>query len=384
VLTSAAIKAHAHGLGFDAVGIAPARTFPELARLREWLDRGSAGEMRYLEKSAETRADIRRFLPSARAVIVTGSVYYTPPRESDASSAKPGTVGDASPSSRSQPARIARYAWGDDYHDVLQHRLEALVGWMQEQAPEPFEARIFVDKHHVQERVFAKHAGLGWIGKNTCLIHPEQGSWVFLAGVAVSLDLDCDASQPDQCGACTLCLDACPTGALVDEYDLDATRCISYLTIEHKGPIPVERRAQLGDHVFGCDICQEVCPYNLAPLGTLDPAWQPRQERDTVRAADLWTLSDAELHARVRGSAMTRASLSRLRRNLAVVLGNSDDPHDREVLDLPGRGVRRAAQSAETPLVHEHVEWARRQQSDAAAAEGEGTLAGEAAVQKVN
>jgi epoxyqueuosine reductase len=359
-LTSAALKAHAQTLGFDLVGIAPAETFPELGRLREWLDRGSAGEMAYLEKSADVRADIRRFLPSARAVIVTGSVYHT-----RGSAEQTGTSADGcetnSRDGGSQLARIARYAWGDDYHVVLQQRLETLVAWMREQTSEPFEARIFVDKHHVQERVFAKYAGLGWIGKNTCLIHPEQGSWTFIAGIATSLDLECDEPVADLCGACTLCLDACPTGALVDEYDLDATRCISYLTIEYKGSIPVERRAQLDDHVFGCDICQEVCPYNLAPLGTLDPAWQPRHARDHVRAAELWSLSDAELHERVAGSAMTRATLSRLRRNLAVVLGNSADPRDREVLDAPGRGVRRAAQSAETPLVREHVDWAKQQ-----------------------
>jgi epoxyqueuosine reductase len=348
MLTSSAVKQQAHSLGFDLVGVAAAEAFPELNRLKSWLDRGYAGEMAYLQKSADTRADIRRFLPTARSVVVTATHYYTE------------DSGAVSASDSSAPrARIARYAWGEDYHEVLGGRLERLVTWMRQQSETPFDARVFVDKHHVQERVFAKHAGLGWIGKNTCLINPDAGSWLFLAGVALSIALEPDAALGDLCGACTLCIDACPTGALVDEYEMDATRCISYLTIEHKGAIPEGLRARIDDHVFGCDVCQEVCPYNLAPLATLDPAWQPRGGRANANAADLWQRSDGELHATVAGSAMTRTSLSRLRRNLAVVLGNGADPRADEVLDRPGGGVRRAAQSAETELVQEHVEWAK-------------------------
>lgn len=333
-----AIKARAGEIGFDLCGVAPAALFPELARLREWLDEGCAGEMIYLHKSAATRADIRQFLPSARSVIVTGTVYYT----------------DAT-----HNGTIARYAWGEDYHRVLADRLETLVSWLRDRSDEPFDAAIFVDKHHVQERVFAKYAGLGWIGKNTCLIHPELGSWLFLAGAAVSLELPSDEPIDDLCGECTLCLDSCPTGALVDPYMMDATRCISYLTIELKHAIPEQQRTSIGMHAFGCDICQDVCPFNLAPLATLDPAWAPRAARAAARAAELWQRSDGELHALVTGSAMTRTSLSRFRRNLAVVLGNSGDPRMADVLDRPGGGARRAAQSAETPLVQEHVQWAK-------------------------
>jgi epoxyqueuosine reductase len=258
---------------------------------------------------------------------------------------------------------IARYAWGEDYHFVLAERLESLVSWMREERAEDFDAAIFVDKHHVQERVFARYAGIGWIGKNTCLINPEVGSWLFLSGVAVSVDLSVDEPIADHCGACTQCIDACPTGALVDEYELDATRCISYLTIELDGPIPEAQRAQVGDHVFGCDICQEVCPWNLAPLATLDPVWQPRSGRAAANAADLWQRSDFELHGLVKASAMTRTSMSRLRRNLAVVLGNSGNPEAVAVLDRAGGGKSRAAQSTHTPLVREHVEWAKRRLS---------------------
>ena len=337
MLTASAVKARAQELGFDLCGIAPAIALPETARLEDWLAHGYAGEMAYMHKSAETRADIRRFLPGARSVIVTATNYYVD-----------GEAGG-----------IARYAWGDDYHVVLADRLERLVEWMRDQTDEQFEARLFVDKHHVQERAYGRYAGLGWIGKNTMLINREIGSWTFLAGVAVSLALAPDTPVDDGCGSCTLCLDACPTGALVDEHQLDATRCISYLTIEYKGAISEDKRPMIGSHSYGCDVCQDVCPYNLAPLATLDPAWQPKARRDDVTPAELWRRSDFELHGLIRGSAMTRVTLSRLRRNLAVVLGNSGQSEAADVLERPGAGVSRAAQSAQTPLVQEHVDWAR-------------------------
>jgi epoxyqueuosine reductase len=344
MITGDALKERARSLGFDLVGVAPATSLPELSRLREWLDRGYAGEMLYLHKSAATRADIRKFLPSARSVIVTGTVYYTSQPSCEA---------------REDSVSIARYAWGDDYHVVLAERLESLLAWMRAEHDRPIDAAIFVDKHHVQERVFAKYAGLGWIGKNTCVINPDVGSYLFLAGIATSLELPADTPVADQCGSCTLCLDSCPTGALVEPYVMDATKCISYLTIELKEAIPEHQRSAIGNHAYGCDICQDVCPWNLAPLATLDAAWEPRAGRATARAAELWQRSDQQLNALVRGSAMTRASLSRLRRNLAVTLGNSGDKRMTEVLDRPGGGVPRAAQSAQTPLVQEHVRWAR-------------------------
>jgi epoxyqueuosine reductase len=348
MISSQSIRERASEIGFDLVGVAPATALPELTRLREWLDQGYAGEMIYLHKSADTRADIRKFLPSARSVIVTGSVYYTGGSEA---SAQAGQQQDA--------VSIARYAWGDDYHTVLAERLDSLVDWMRAQHGAAFDAAIFVDKHHVQERVFAKYAGLGWIGKNTCLINPTLGSYLFLAGIATSLELSADQAVADQCGSCTLCIDSCPTGALVDPYVMDATRCISYLTIELGGAIPEHQRAGIGNHVFGCDICQDVCPWNLAPLATLDEAWAPRGGRAAPRAAELWQRSDQQLHALVKGSAMTRTTLSRLRRNLAVTLGNSGDERMVDVLERASGGSRRAAPSAETPLVREHVRWAK-------------------------
>jgi epoxyqueuosine reductase len=382
-MTSEAIKAQAQALGFDLCGVASAVAFPALERLGEWLDRGYAGEMSYLRRSADVRADIRRFLPTARSVIVVAANYYVDPAahspsgvgsaSQDAAARSGGSSREAVDAAAANgapaiPVRIARYAWGEDYHEVLAARMEQLVSWMRAQTREAFDARIFVDKHPVQERAFAWRAGLGWIGKNTCLIHPEVGSWLLLAGAAVSLDLAVDAPLPDLCGNCTLCIDACPTGALVNERELDATRCISYLTIEHRTSIPVERREQIGNHAFGCDICQEVCPYNLAPVATRDGAWQPRAGRHDANAAVWWRLPDAELHERVAGSAATRAPLARWRRNLAIAIGNSGDPRALGLLDRAGGGRPRAAPSAHTPLVEEHVAWARDRLSDSGGA----------------
>ena len=347
MLSSADVKQRAREIGFDACGIAPATDLPELAALATWLDRGYAGEMVYMHKSAETRGDIRRFLPGARSVIVTATLYNTENTLSPERQRPAGTV------------RVARYARGDDYHLVLAERLRLLLNWMRAQQAEPFEAAVFVDKHHVQERVYARHAGLGWLAKNTCLINPELGSWLLLAGIATDLPLEPDAPRLDQCGDCTLCLDACPTGALVDARVLDATKCISYLTIELESPVPETQREAIGDHLFGCDICQAVCPWNLAAPVTTDAAWLPRVRRDGASAAALWQRTDQELHTFVRGSSMTHTSLARLRRNLAIVIGNSGDASLGVVLDHPGHGVRNAAHSADAPIVRDAVAWAK-------------------------
>jgi epoxyqueuosine reductase len=344
------IKQRARELGFDLCGIAPVGDFPELKFLSEWLARGYVGEMQYMSKSAERRADIRNFLPSAQSVIVTGTIYNT-------------QAGAMSATGAADSVRVARYARGQDYHVVLGERLHALLEWMRAQQPEPFDAEVFVDKHHVQERVYAQHAGLGWIGKNTCVINRELGSYFFLAGIATSLVLDADAPGFDQCGACTLCIDACPTGAIVDAGVLDATRCISYLTIEVDGPIPEEQRPHIGNHAYGCDICQDVCPWNLAAPTTDDPVWQAPQ-RDGLSAADLWRRSDFALHQLVKGSAMTYLPLSRFRRNLATVIGNTGDPELSGVLDRPGDGTRNAARTTETAVVADAVAWAQRRLSE--------------------
>jgi epoxyqueuosine reductase len=304
-LSSASIKAQARHIGFDLCGIAAAADLPELSFFAQWLARGYAGEMAYLNRSAEQRADVRRVLPSAQSVIVTGTIYNT---------AVPYSTESADPNR----AHIARYAWGDDYHDVIGARLDALVAWMREHSPQPFDARAYVDTGPVQERVYAQHGGIGWIGKNTCVINPDVGSWIFLAEIICSLPLEPDAPAFDQCGSCTLCLDACPTRALVAPGVLDSTRCISYLTIEQRGPIPEELAESVGSHVYGCDVCQEVCPWNQIAPSSSDPAWQPRAAWANADVAAMSAMSDEALRDAMRGSAMKRTKVSGLRRNLAV------------------------------------------------------------------
>jgi len=315
VITAAGIKAKALELGFDLCGIAPASDHPELTFFREWLDRGYAGEMAYLNRSADRRADVRNVIPTARSVIVTATVYNTDrPYSTECRD--------------SERAHIARYAWGDDYHDVIGARMEQLLEWMRTASNEPFEARAYVDTGPVQERVYAQYAGIGWIGKNTCVINPEKGSWIFLAEIICSLDLECDRPAFDQCGTCTLCIEACPTKAIVGPGVLDSTRCISYLTIEHRGDIPGEFRDAIGTHVYGCDVCQEVCPWNAVPPVSDDPAWQPREAWDGVRVGDLACRSDDELRVAMGKSAMQRTKVAGLRRNLVVsrhAIGVVDD-----------------------------------------------------------
>jgi epoxyqueuosine reductase len=310
MLTADAIKARARDLGFDACGIAPAADLPELRFFTEWLDRGYAGTMSYLARSASRRADVRRVLPSARTVIMTATNYNTD---------RPYSTECGDP----RRGHIARYAWGDDYHDVILRRLETLAAWMREASGEEFEARVYVDTGPVQERVYAQHAGIGWIGKNTCVINPELGSWTFLGEIICSLALDVDAPALDQCGTCTLCLEACPTHALVAPGVLDSTRCVSYLTIELRDQIPGPLQPGVGTHVYGCDICQEVCPWNAAPPTSDDPAWQPRPIWDRADVSTLAARKDDELSEGLRGSAMRRTKIGGLRRNLDVADRNA-------------------------------------------------------------
>ena len=311
-LNASAIKARARELGFDLCGIGPASDLPELKFLRDWLDRGYGGTMTYLHRSARKRADVRHVVPSAQSVIVTGTLYNTD-RPYSTEIADRGR------------AHIARYAWGDDYHDVIGTRMDSLLAWMRDQSPEPFDARAYVDTGPVQERVYAQHAGLGWIGKNSCVINPEIGSWIFLAAIICSLPLDVDAPSLDQCGNCALCIEACPTQAIIAPGVLDSTRCISYLTIELKGDIPAERHGGVGSHVYGCDICQEVCPWNASAPRSADPAWQPRAAWDRVDLMTLARRTDDELTAALKGSAMDRTRVRGLRRNVAVALKNAQE-----------------------------------------------------------
>jgi epoxyqueuosine reductase len=340
-ISSAGIKREAAAAGFDLCGIAPAADHVELRYLRDWLDRGYAGGMDYLRRSADRRADVRHVLPSARSVISLGTIYNT---------AHPYSADTLDP----DRAAIARYAWGEDYHVVIKRRLDVLLERLRSTYGDGFEARAYVDTGPVQERVYAQYAGLGWIGKNTCLINPELGSWIFLSEIICNLDLEPDQPIFDQCGTCTLCLAACPTGALVEPGVLDSTRCLSYLTIENKDAILDEQRVLLGSHAYGCDICQDVCPYNntATTASSADQAWQPREGLAAPRLLDLWQRTDDELRALLKGSAMKRAGVRRLRRNLAVAIGNSGNPDAAAVLESHDEPLCR------DPLVEDHIAWA--------------------------
>ncbi|MFO7691643.1 MAG: tRNA epoxyqueuosine(34) reductase QueG [Vicinamibacterales bacterium] len=348
--SSAGVKARAVELGFDLCGVAPACDLDELAMLPQWLARGYGGRMTYLNRTARVRADVRRWLPSARSVVVVANSYHTD---------RPHHVEMADPAR----ARIARYAWGDDYHDVMGRRLAELAGWMRGEAGPLFDARWSVDDGPVQEKVYARRAGIGWIGRNTCVINHAIGSWILLGVLATNVFLEPDEAAVDRCGTCALCVEACPAGAFAEPGVLDARRCLSYLTIEIRGGIPDDQRPGVGAHIFGCDICQDVCPYNAgAPVAT-DACWRPRPELADARLARLWDMDDAELERAIEGTALRRAGVRGLRRNLAVAIGNAG-PQLASALDLGPRASTRGdgRPSLQDPMVAEHISWARLRQ----------------------
>jgi len=345
MLTSLSVKAAAVAAGFDLCGVARAERHPKLARLADWVAGGRAGTMTYLTDSLDERLDPVRVLPTARSVISLACVYNTDARYSDVIPAG--------------QAAIARYAWGDDYHDVLRDRLRTLMTWMAEEAGPGLEAFSCVDNGPVQERVFAERAGLGWIGKNTCLINPDLGSWLFLAEILTNADLEADTPVADHCGTCTRCLEVCPTGAIVEPYVLDATRCLSYLTIEHRGAVDPALRPAIGPHVFGCDLCQDVCPWNRRAAVCGDSAWQARAGLLFPGLSELCLLSDDEWRQLIRGSALRRAGLTRIRRSLAYAAAGLPEPLARSAIAaLAGHP------SSTAPDVREAIEWARARLDD--------------------
>ena len=333
---SARIKEEAQRLGFALVGISPVRPPPHQETFAQWLRRGLGGELGYLSRTEELRRDPRKLVPWAQSVISAGMNYYTPaPRPA----AREGTKG-----------WISRYAWGDDYHDILKERLDLLLERVREIYPNPVEGKSFVDTGPVLERDLAGVAGIGWIGKNTHLISPQRGSWFFLGELFLSIDLAYARPIRDRCGKCALCLKACPTGAFVGPYILDARRCISYLTIELKGPIPRHLRSLMGNHVFGCEICQEVCPYNVKAVPTQEKAFSPREGLYAPELMPLLSLSEEEFRRRFRGSPILRAKRRGFLRNVAVALGNLKSPEAVPAL------IR--ALGDNEPLVRRHVAWA--------------------------
>jgi epoxyqueuosine reductase len=334
--------AMAEGLrqGFDWTGVGSAEPPPRMSGVGAWLDAGRAGEMHYLERRNEAgrylREAVTNVWPWARSV-VCGAVVYN--------SAPPG-----SPARDPHQGWISRYAWGDDYHDTLRARLKAWAERLHEFAGEAeAEYHVTVDTAPLVERVAAAAAGLGWQGKNTCLIHPKHGSWFFIGTVITSLSLLTDEALPDRCGSCTRCLDACPTQALTP-YEMDARRCLAYLNIEQRGPIPDPFRAAMGDNILGCDICQEVCPWNRRAAVSGEAEFQPRPGLFAPLLAEMAGLNEEAYRDRFRRSAVKRAKFAGLRRNVAVAMGNSGDPAFRPQLEAWAAG--------EDALVAEHALWA--------------------------
>ena len=361
----------ARGVGFDLCGVAPADAFPELAQVPTWLESGHAGEMNYLRD--ERRVDPRLALAGARCLIVVALNYNSP---QPYSTEQAGVHDDDSPR-----GWISRYAWGDDYHEVLREKLNVLVARMHAQWPEPFEARAYADTGPVVERVAAKYAGLGWLAKNTCLINEQLGSWLFLGVILTTLELEpsLGPGEPpaaDLCGNCTLCLDACPTQAFAAPYVLDARRCISYLTIELSGAIPEELRPAMGNAVIGCDICQDVCPWNRKSPVTQLAQFQPRtielvvpaksengnekmENGVTLFAPELeWlaSLSQEEFSRIFRGSAVKRAKWRGVVRNTCVALGNSRIARGSDACARIVPLLERLATSEDSQIA-EHARW---------------------------
>ena len=362
------IKARATELGFDLVGVAPAGRAPHAKEYADWVAAGMMGEMAYMARDPERRSDLRRVLPGAQSIIVVGLSYYTI---------------DLPDEVKNDPSRglVARYAWGVDYHEVMMPRLDELAQFIREESGSamPVETKVYVDTGPVLECDWAQLAGLGFVGKNTCVINPRMGSWLFLGVVITDADLQVDtsgvevlagltngardypakASTPNDragCGRCTRCLTACPTNAFPAPYVLDARKCISYLTIELKGSIPVELRPLMGNHIFGCDICQDVCPWPTryaAP--TKERSFYPIDlDRAVPKLIDLAQLSEEDFKQRFAGTPLLRSRRRGLLRNVAVALGNWGSEEAREALEMLARDP--------DPVISEHARWGLNQQ----------------------
>jgi epoxyqueuosine reductase len=340
--------------GFDLVGVAPVEDAPELEYFPRWIAAGHAGEMKYLQGRDEQgrlkRASVAHAAPWARSVVVCAINYNTPqPYSTQATHEGRGW--------------ISRYAWGQqDYHDSVMARLRRVETAMRRAFGDDLVTRCYVDTGPIVERVVAKYAGIGWIGKNTCIINQKMGSWLFLGVILTSLELEPDHEfglpAPDRCGTCTRCIDACPTDALIAPYQLDSNKCISYLTIEKRGALPEdeELRSGMGRHVFGCDICQDVCPWNRKAPATNVAEFQPRAELVNPALDWLAEMSAEEFTRTFRGSPVRRAKRAGLRRNAVIAMGNSGDRKFLPLLDKLG--------SDEDEVVAESAGWARRRLAD--------------------
>jgi epoxyqueuosine reductase len=348
------IIAKANELGFDLCGITSVEGLADAANLKEWLARGYAGQMQYMHDPR--RADITQVLPDVKSVVVCALNYNT---------IAPASIEAAARATDQEPRGwISRYACGDDYHTVVGEKLEQLLAAMQAHFVGSWQARTYVDTGPIDERLAAERAGLGWQAKNTCLINESIGSWLFLGVILTSLELAPSNAAPelapaDLCGNCRLCLDACPTGALVEPYVMDARRCISYLTIELRQAIPEELRAPMGWQVFGCDICQDVCPWNRKAPVTSVPFLQAREKLLAPELLWLLSLKEDEFREIFRGSPVRRAKWRGLMRNACVAAGNIADKYKADAPERLELRKRLGELAASTdPLVAEHAAWA--------------------------
>jgi len=299
--TAQLIKKLAAAVGFDRCGIAKVEPIGRGEYLKEWLRQGHAGSMDYLHRNLNIRLDPAQILPKARSAIVVALNYKQspPPVETDRDAPR---------------GRVAMYAWGEDYHGVLRDKLRSLVDRLRAALPDPFETRICVDTAPIVERELAAAAGIGWIGKNTLVLHQDLGSYFFLGVIITTLESQLDEPAEDHCGSCTACLDACPTQAFPTPYQMDASRCISYLTIEHRGDISKPFQGMMKEWVFGCDVCQEVCPFNRHAPATTEPRFTAARTPPSLDVSEILGWTDDDHHGHVRGSALARATPEMLRR----------------------------------------------------------------------
>lgn len=339
------VKEEARRLGFALVGVTTPDPPPHFPVYNNWIDAGRHGEMNYLarEDARQRRGDPRQILPECRSMLVLGVRYAAP-------AGPPEAEGEAAATPR---GRVAAYAWGADYHDVLPERLRALVAFIEAENGAPVPNRWYTDTGPVLERDLAQRAGLGWMGKNSCLIDPHSGSYYLLAVILLGIELEADAPfTSDHCGSCTRCIEACPTQCIRPDRTLDARECISYLTIELKGAIPVELRPQMGEWAFGCDVCQQVCPWNVRfAAAEGDPAFAPRPGVPWPALVAELELTPEEFNCKFKGSPVKRAKRRGYLRNVAVSLGNTGNP-----AAVPA--LARSLREDPEPLVRGHAAWA--------------------------
>ncbi len=339
-----AIKEKARRLGFPLAGVTSPDPPPHISIFERWLDAGRHGEMGYLadERGRTRRADPRTILSECQSILVLAAPYHDPKAAEASDESGPGPNG-----------RVAAYAWGDDYHTVFPPRLQELVTFIEEQVGHSVPNRYYTDTGPLLERDLAQSAGLGWIGKNTCLINPKQGSYFLLAEILLGLELEPDPPfNTDHCGTCTRCIDACPTECILPDRTIDARRCISYLTIELKDNIPGEMRPMLGDWVFGCDVCQMVCPWNRFASPEGDASFAPRPDVPTPNLIRELELTPEGFNRKFKNSPLKRAKRRGYLRNVAVAAGNSEDEQA-----IPGL---EKAQNDEEELVRDHATWAMK------------------------